>query len=462
MKTLLISTLSLALLAGCSKREDTGTVGSGRPIEVSAGLSPADRSKSSLSGPVTGDAFPSNTTNVFFVTSYEGVSSQPDLSSSYFEDVAVNSDASGALSLSPSQYYPANGDKLYFYAYSPAGTSVIVDPSASGETVHYTVDGRQDIMSSEDLRGLSSLDDSHPRFTFSHKLQQVVFKVVRDASFEEGIALTSLEIVGAKTSVDLSLSTGTLSWGTATGDLTAYRDAQGQEITATPTPVGTPLMFEPIDSFTVRLVAGGVSYEPVTVKLAGTIGAGAAHEVTFTFARAGLASSAELTTWREGDEVSSGDPSAYPYVSEGKYIVSRDAFGSSGAFLHPVWPTGTPAHYDSDAVSSQSVFNTLSGVVEVAEKDAGMWTYESVVCPEGWRKPTARELLAMARLQGELTGVSSLQSDGIYWSSTATDADYSSYWCVRMDRATDCVSTAAESTASLRCVRDVEPAVAGH
>lgn len=301
MRKLLISALALATLAACSKQEDSLPGGEGKKIEVQAGLTAAVSTKSDLTGIVEGEAFPANTTNVFFVTAYSGAAPDRDWSAPYFNNVAVNSGEGGALELAPAQYYPTNGDKLYFYAHSPKAVSVQDGTGETAPVVRYTIDGSQDIMAAQVTAGISSITEAQPVFAFTHKLKQVVFRVARDASFEEGIKLTSVEILGAKTSANLALNTGALSWESATGDLTAYSDSQGQEITAEPTVVGAPMMFEPGVAFTVRLVAGGVTYDDVAVTLTGEGAgqAGVAHEVTLTFKRGAVAPAAQIASWND-------------------------------------------------------------------------------------------------------------------------------------------------------------------
>lgn len=462
MRELLISALALATLAACSKQEDSLPGGGGRKIEVQAGLTATVSTKSDLTGSVEGETFPANTTKVFFVTAYRGTAPDQDWSAPYFKEIAVNSGEGSVLELAPAQYYPANGDKLYFYAYSPKAASVTDGTGTTAPVVHYTIDGSQDILAAQDIRGIASVAQAQPQLAFAHKLKQVVFRVMRDASFEEGVNITSVEILGAKTSANLALNTGALSWEAVTGDLTVYSDGQGREITAEPAVIGAPMMFEPGETFTVRLVAGGVTYDDVAVTLTGERAgeAGVAHEVTFTFKRGAVAPAAQITEWTDGGETASGEASAYPYVVDGRIIVSADDFGPQGAFLHPVWST-TPRHYATDGASVLDAFNTLSRTLEVAAEDAGEGTYDAVECPEGWRMPTANELLAIARLQNKLSAVTALPTDGKYWSATATAEDYTDYWCVVMDNAGEGVATPSDETARLRCVRDLENTAQG-
>lgn len=136
MKKILISLLAAAVLSGCSKNEGGAPPTSGvpvpdpsAPISLSAGIDATSESKAAVSG----TAFPASTENVFRLTAYAGAAApSTDWSTAYFADEQVDSGAESALSLKNAQYYPANGDKVYFYAYTPAATSLTVGTSSGG------------------------------------------------------------------------------------------------------------------------------------------------------------------------------------------------------------------------------------------------------------------------------------------------------------------------------------------
>lgn len=306
------------LLCSCSKEPVEPFAGGDptSPILPCAAVATTVETKGDLSGVVSGTAFPASTDKVFSVVGYKGTAAPTtDWSSPYIDDVVVNSGESSALSFATAQYYPANGDNVFFYAYSPvSGATYTAGSGSAAPTVAWTITGGQDIMSAQVTDGIAKnpvlANQQQPNFAFTHLLKQVTFKVVKDASFEENVKLTSLQIIGAKTEATMDLSDGELSWDDATtGDLTAYDDATGQTITATATAVGTdgsPVMFEPGTSFTVRAVAGGKTYADVTVTLSGTNAgqAGVSHEVTLTFKRNEIVPTATITDWTTGGSVS--------------------------------------------------------------------------------------------------------------------------------------------------------------
>ena len=300
--------VATVLLCSCSKEPAESFAGGDptSPIVPGAEARMTVESRADLSGVVSGTAFPASTDKVFSVVGYKGtVAPTNNWSSPYIANVAVNSGAGSALSFATSQYYPANGDKVYFYAYSPANGTYTAGSGSTAPMVSWTITGQQDIMWAKVDNGIAKAvtgSQRQPAFAFTHLLKQVKFKVVKDASFEDNIKLTSLKIIGAKTVASLALNTGTLSWETATGELTVYNNTSGQAITGTATSAGSAVMMEPGASFKVRAVAGGVTYADVTVTLGGSNAgqAGVSHEVTLTFKRNAIVPTATITDWSNG------------------------------------------------------------------------------------------------------------------------------------------------------------------
>ena len=296
------------LVCSCSKEPVESFAGGDQtsPILPGAGVAATVETKADLSGAVSGTAFPANTTKVFSVVGYKGTAAPTtNWSSPYIANIAVNSGTSSTLSFATSQYYPANGDKVFFYAYSPASGTYTAGSGSTTPKVAWTITGSQDIMAAQVTTGIGKVasgTQTQPAFAFTHKLKQVKFKVVKDASFEDNIKLTSLMIIGAKTSATIDVSTGNVTWGSTTGNLTVYSNSTGQALTTTATSVGSAMMFEPGKSFVVRAVAGGVTYSDATVTLTGTNAgtAGYSHEVTLKFMRNVITPTATITNWTTG------------------------------------------------------------------------------------------------------------------------------------------------------------------
>lgn len=181
----------MAALLSCSKEESGITpapAGTQTAIVPTAGLSMSATSRAALpGGPVSGTTFPKNTEDLFAVTAYRGTAApSSDYSNAYFDNETVNSDAEGKLSFTNTQYYPADAEKLYFYAYSPiVGASDYTAGTASAApTVAWTIDGTQDIMYANVVSGIGKVSagttQPQPEFSFNHLLKQVRFKLVKE------------------------------------------------------------------------------------------------------------------------------------------------------------------------------------------------------------------------------------------------------------------------------------------
>lgn len=452
--TVLVAT---TLLCSCSKEPAESFAGGDptSPIVPEAEARMTVESRADLSGVVSGTAFPASTEKVFSVVGYSGTAVPTAWSSPYIPNVAVNSGAGSALSFATPQYYPANGNKVYFYAYSPVSGTYTAGSGSTAPKVKWTITGGQDIMWAKVDNGIAKAvtgSQRQPAFAFTHLLKQVKFKVVKDASFEDNIKLTSLKIVGAKTKASLALNTGTLSWETATGELTAYDNTSGQAITSTATSAGSAVMMEPGASFKVRAVAGGVTYADVTVTLDGMNagGAGRSHEVTLTFKRSSIAPSAQIAEWTAGGTGKTGNLT-YPYVADGNTIVIKDLSGEADKNRYPIhkpWSV-TPSHAEANPGANASGLNTYGAKFRVAKADAVGKTGSSVTMtwyeatgttdatynPDGysacaryseetdrsdqglWRLPTIQELMLIHDKKRDLSSAC-LMTQNNYWAAT--------------------------------------------
>jgi len=321
MKTRVIAILlCTAALLSCSKEETDITPapdGTQTAIVPTAGLnmSATPSVRAALpSGPISGTTFPVSTESVFAATAYKGTAAPAnDYSSAYFDNQAVNSDADGKLSFQNAQYYPADAEKLYFYAYSPVSTGYTAGASSSAPTVAWTIDGTQDIMWAKADEGIGKVSagtvQPQPEFTFNHLLKQVRFKLVRGEGFGDNINATSVKITNCRTQASLNLITGVLTFsGDATeslalsGSYTIRPADNAQEI-------GSLLCQAGETGLQIEVEAAGITYR-TTVTLqsdndavtAG--GAGVSHLVTLTFIGTQIIPTATITDWVDAGETS--------------------------------------------------------------------------------------------------------------------------------------------------------------
>lgn len=310
--------LCMAGLASCSK-EEAATVsvpaGTSTAIVPTAGLSMCATSRVALpGGPVSGTTFPSDTEDLFAVTAYKGTAAPTDdYSNAYFVNQTVDSDADGTLSFRNDQYYPADAEKLYFYAYSPVSTTGFTAGTASAvPTVAWTINGTQDIMYANVVSGIGKVSTGttqlQPSFTFKHLLKQVRFKLVRGEGFEEGINASSVKITNCRTQASLNLITGDL---TFTGDADQSIGLSGTYpiLQSGSEEIGSLLCEAGETSLNIEILAAGITYK-ATVTLDSTSeditagGAGVSHLVTLTFIGTQIVPSASITDWVDVGETS--------------------------------------------------------------------------------------------------------------------------------------------------------------
>lgn len=311
MKKIFISVLTLAALAGCSKEENTG-IGTG---DDRVAIAPSANIESNVisRAAVEGTSFAEGT-DVFRLSAFESATEPAGnwtaAGAEAFENMQVNCAANGTLSLVTPKYYPPTGasEKLWFYAYAPSG-SYTNGNGATKPSVSYTITGQEDIMTGKvtNTNGFGGVakgeTQTHPAFEFSHLLKKITFKVKAGDTFDADarIQVTDITVKNVKTSATLDVVTGTLAFS-GNDDLTL--SGSNTVITAAGTSVPGCLMFEPGETFTVSVTAGGVTYADATVTLSGTDAgkAGVSHEVTLTFHRSAIVPTATIVDWTPGED----------------------------------------------------------------------------------------------------------------------------------------------------------------
>lgn len=316
---IIASFLCLAALASCGK-EEAATVsapdGTQTAIVPTAGLSisatPSVRA-ALPGGPISGTTFPKSTEDLFAVTAYKGTAAPTsDYDKAYFDNEAVDSDAEGKLNFTNTQYYPADAEKLFFYAYSPVITDGYTAGTASGApTVTWTINGTQDIMYAKAAEGIGKVSagetQPQPEFTFGHLLKQVRFKLVKGEGFGDGIYASSVKITNCRTQASLNLMTGDL---TFEGDANQSIGFSGNyAIQKSGVEIGSLLCQAGETGLDIEIVAAGVTYKTsVTLTSSNTDitagGAGVSHLVTLTFIGTQIVPSATITDWVDAGETS--------------------------------------------------------------------------------------------------------------------------------------------------------------
>lgn len=323
MKTNILTMLlcTAAVCASCSK-DDSGTAflpdTTPSAIVPTAGMniSAAPSGRAALpEGPIKGTTFPKSTENVFAVTAYKGEAAPgSDYSNAYFNNAAVNSDADGKLNFTTAQYYPADAQKLYFYAYSPVSTTGYTQGTSSdAPTTKWTLTGKEDLMYASVTGGIAKAgagaQQSQPNFTFRHLLKQVRFKLVRGTGFGDNISAERISITNCKTAASLNLITGKLDFTGEASNLslprtegTTYPIAGSEAATE----IDDCILCEPGADLNIEVVAQGITYK-TNVTLTGgdgatAGGAGVSHLVTLTFIGTLIEPDATIVNWVDAGE----------------------------------------------------------------------------------------------------------------------------------------------------------------
>ena len=292
--------LGVGLLAcSCAKEQDeiisTGDDDASLIVpEALVGDVVETETKADLSGLVIGTSFPANYTKVFSVVGYKGTTAPTtNWSSPYIANIAVYSGSNGTLSFATPQYYPVDGQKVYFYAYSPVkGATYTAGSGSTAPKVTWTLDGHTDVMAAQVTTGIAKAatgTQSQPAFAFTHKLMQLKFKVMKDAALTDLGNVTALKVNNAATSLSMTLSNGNVTT-LSTGSLTAYSSTTGQAVTTTAAYLGTngsPCLTTKTDNLTLTLTCGSKTYT-VTPDLPTDAGPGKICEITLKIIPDGL------------------------------------------------------------------------------------------------------------------------------------------------------------------------------
>jgi len=170
--------------------------------------------------------------------------------------------------------------------------------------VAYTISGKEDIMVTSEISG-SRTDNTGKELTFNHLLTQLKFKLVAedaDAITYWG-SITSITVKNVEKNLVLKLNTGELSIATTSnkGDLEVSEEFTSKALTTTPAENGYIMVLPSTTAYVLNIkTAENTQGVDVTISPVVTV-KGTAHEITLTFKRSEIASSAKTTPWTTGD-----------------------------------------------------------------------------------------------------------------------------------------------------------------
>lgn len=199
--------------------------------------------KADLSGIVYGTSFPVSTDNVFSVVAYKDIREPTDWTWPYIDNVGVNSDENGDLNFATPQLYPEDGNKVYFYAYSPASGTYTPGSGSTPPMVTWTLDNNTDIMLAKVTQGIAAVQQGNqpqPSFHFEHKLMQLKFKIKKAADYTDEVKITKLSFNKVR-QISYYLNTGTPT-NTQYEPVILIDDPNGRTITTNAVSLGSPVM----------------------------------------------------------------------------------------------------------------------------------------------------------------------------------------------------------------------------
>lgn len=493
-------TLATGLLASCSKDNNSGEPDSGinnALVAITPEVSFVTENNLSEtytpSGPVDG----TENLTLYFIKA--NVAEGQEDRFEYGDIIAANRPADNGdnvpedpenpyyepLTFEDIMYYPVDGSYIRMWGMYPEPTTY---ESGSRAEASWTFNGSQDIIIAKAQQGNNQ--NSRLMFSFEHILTQLQFFVytetdlatnywgkVQQISIESQDNLCKFTIDDGDYAIsrgrdfknelnfDQNENTTTFS---VKGEVTlTLMNKEDLETADTPFPA---MMIAPIDrttSLTFKVKTEKQEEKEVTVETH-IYNAGEATRIYLNFLPGEIIPTLTAGKWEEVNvNVELGE---YPYVRNGKYIVSKDLLGYSGEPLHENWsPALTPNHIES------SESNRVSAILEIAEQTTEQETtnwYEAAgifddthnsnrtsLCPEGWRLPTIKELELIYSQNDRLSSEFRLTSDAMYWSSTTSNdnPDFAHIFEVAIDADRQANKHKTDNGVSykVRCVRDI-------
>lgn len=285
MKKFILSILAIAAMTSCTKTSEDD-VDPNAPVEIKLGGSITALSKAAvIDNTFTAQVASSETTGNYTTSLWSGTDAGK---------INVNN---GSVTFIQTEYYPNDGGTVYMKGFAPQAT-------INAGQVAYTISGKEDIMVTSEISG-SRTDNTGKELTFNHLLTQLKFKLVAedaDAITYWG-SITSITVKDVEKDLVLNLNTGELTAATTPnkGDLEVSEDFASKALTTTAVENGYIMVLPSTTAYVLNIKTtentGGVD---VTISPVVTV-KGTAHEITLTFKRSEIASSAKTTPWTTGD-----------------------------------------------------------------------------------------------------------------------------------------------------------------
>lgn len=328
MKKLVFSMLAMAALVSCTSESD--------PIEEMKGDGPdkVEIKMKAAVGITSKAPVTSNTagildkalTGIQFLKA-EDIAANPDWNAidkvASTADITADNLATGKISLAQKLYYNANETlKSWLIGYFPACTDATYPSSTHKGTLQWTIDGSQDILFANEVKGSKADGDQISDITFKHKLLQLQFKFKADD--DQAITtwgkVTNIAVKTKKSGNLSDLNTiltctlpSTFTWSDP-GELLVLKATETPSTSYDDSPISTSdpitltknstlggyIMVESLttvnDYFLVITTENATNVE-VPITLGGAPAEGSAYEVELTFKAKEITPTAKITEW---------------------------------------------------------------------------------------------------------------------------------------------------------------------
>lgn len=314
MKKLMISMLAMAAMVSCTneiENPDQPQVNQNEPVEIqmNAGIYNV---QTKTVGAIDGLPTEGNTiTDIVFLRN-DGTTA--DWSSADLKQIKATIASNGTVTFTEGkQYYPTKeSETAYLIGFHPIGTiQSITAGSISFKSSE--LDGQKDIMYAPVTSGTKkSAEALKP--AFAHKLSQLQFTFIKDASFISDATVAKIVVKGTHLPTSMNINDGAITYATSTSDITAFTDKTYAITADNKVHCGSIVMIEAVSAESAELtltlditLSDGTEIKNVNIETLKKPEIGKAHNIDLTFKQAEVSATASIAKWETGSVTGSGN-----------------------------------------------------------------------------------------------------------------------------------------------------------